>query len=317
MWSRPVPWPRGASVAAALAVCALVGCGGSAAKKPQTTLESPRFLHEIDPTDIFPDDLDLVVRIDVARMRAALGATAADALAARAVTGAGEAEVRSALACADVVWLAIRAAEAESGDHVAVFEGKECMPELARGKWQKVRTGNGKIAVFDRKGEAPRAGTARIINLGNRGVAFVSPVELDAVRRVLDAGPDARRGAPRAEGVVSVDLHARPLPPPLAKRFPSFGGVAAGVDRVRGSAVLVDEGLKIDAEIVSRNRASAEKARVFLEAIRDSAKASRYAALLASLSLEAIEASVRVKWVVPAKVVLGLLSDEADPPIAK
>ena len=67
--------------------------------------------------------------------------------------------------------------------------------------------------ALDRAAEAPRSGTARIMNLGNRATAFVSAVELDSVRRVILDGPDPKRGNPTADGLVSFDLRAGRLPP--------------------------------------------------------------------------------------------------------
>lgn len=318
--ARPRAGLRAAGLFAATLAIA-IGCGGGASKGAASArAESPRVSRDVDPSELFPADLDLVVRVDLARMRAGLGPTATDAIAARALAESGEPEVKGALACADVVWIGARAAEIDSGDHVAIFEGKECMPDLARAKWGRVRSANARTAIFDRKGDAPRAGTARIINLGNRAVAFVSPVELDSVKRILDDGPDALRGNPRAEGVVSLDLRARPLSPALARRFPSFGHVAAGVDRVRASAVLVDEGVRIDAELIGRTREGADRAHRFLVALRDSGKEGRYAGLFGALTLEPINLTVRIKWVVPAKLVLALLTDRdapaAEPPPA-
>ncbi|MFT3769496.1 MAG: hypothetical protein QM820_29005 [Minicystis sp.] len=249
-----------------------------------------------------------MVRLDLSRMRAALGPTAADELSRRALQGTAESELAEAFGCAEVVWIATRAAEIETGDRVTVIEGKSCMPELAISRWEKVRSGNARVAIFDRKGEAPRAGTARIMNLGNRATVFVSPVELDSVKRVLDTGPDEKRGNPRAEGVVSVDLRPRPLPPGLASKYPSIAAVLAGIERVRGSAVLVDEGLKVDAEVIGVTPKGAEKATRFLEGLRDSLKESRFGEAVKGAKIEMVEKSVGVKVVVPAKLLVAAMT---------
>jgi hypothetical protein len=300
----------------------LAACGGAskpAARAGDADAPKPGSARarEVDPTDIFPADLDLVVRIDVARMRAGLGPTAADDLGKRAL--GDEEEARQAIACAEVVWIATRVADLDAGDHVLVAEGKGCMPDLLRARWEKAASPKKRVLAFDRKGEAPRGGTARILNLGDRAVAFVSPVEVDAVSRVLGAGPDDARGSPAAEGVVSVDLRARPLPPWLAKKYPSIGAIIAGVDHVRGSAVLADDGLRVDAQVLAKTDAGAGKATRFLEALRDSLAASpKLAGWLKEARVEQAGRTVAVKLTVPAKALLSLLSrDEPAPPPTK
>jgi hypothetical protein len=295
-------------LAAAVALVALAGCGGSPAAKGRAPADAPRIERDLSPTEIIPADLDLVLRVDLARMRDGLGPLAADLLTKKALGGAREEEMAEALACAEVVWLGLRAAEIDSGDRVVVLEGKKCMPELGRGRWEKVRSGNGRLFIFDRQGEAPRAGTARIINLGNRATAFVSPVELDSVKRVLAAGPDPARGEPRAEGLLGFDLRPRPLPPALAKRFASIAAVLAGVERVKGTATLGDEGLVVRAEVIGKTPAGAEKAGKFLEALRESLKEGRYAEAVKASKVDVVEKTVAVKLTVPAKVLVAALT---------
>jgi hypothetical protein len=288
----------------------LIGCGG--AQKPPHERVFPggaRIDRELDPVDLLPADLDLVVRIDLQRMRDGLGPAAAELLSKRALAqAAGERELAEAMACAEVVWIATRAADAESGDRVVVLEGKACIPELARSRWEKVRSGNRRVAIFDRKGEAPRSGTARIMNLGDRATVFVSPVELDSVKRVYEGGPDAKRGNPRAEGLVSVDLRPRPLPPGLAKRYPSIAAVLAGIERVRGTAVLGDGGLSVDAQVVGVTAPGAEKAARFLEGVRDSLKESRFGEAAKGAKIELVDKTVAVKVLVPAKLLIAALA---------
>jgi hypothetical protein len=183
------------------------------------------------------------------------------------------------------------------------------MPELDAGRWARVHSSNGKLRIFDARGETRRSGTARIMNLGNHATVFVSPVELDAVKRVLEAGPDPQRGNPSAEGLVSFDLRAGRLPPALEKKYPSIGAVLAGIERVRGSAVLVEGGLKIDAQVLGASVPGAERAARFLEAMRDSlAQSPRFSALLKAAKVERIEKSIDVHLTVPAKALLAIAS---------
>ncbi|MDC0685909.1 hypothetical protein [Sorangium atrum] len=314
---------RAAAVAAASALMALglPACGDAApqvAGPPARDAASPlgpRVVRRIEPADLLPADLDLVVRVDVARMRDGLGQAASDELARRALDEVPDEALESALQRADVVWLGLRLADLEEGDRVVVLEGRMAGLTPDPGRWEPARAAQDggavdRIAVFDRRGgvAGSRADTARIIALGDRAVALVSAVEVSSVARVLRDGPDARRGDPAAEGLVSLDLRARRLPPYLARRFPSIGALVAGVARVRAVASLHDEGVRLDVELVGVDAAGAGRARRFLEVLRDNVEDVRYADLMKELSIEQVESTVRLRWLFPAPLVLALLS---------
>ncbi len=303
--------PRALGVPALLAVT-LAACGSPPPPRASRDLpEKALFERDVEPSDIFPADLDLVVRVDVGRMRAGIGPATTDALAKRALTANVGDEVKDALACAEVVWIATRAQGLDDGDRIIVVEGKSCMPDLAGARWERVRSTNGRLRIFDRAGEPPRGAMARIMNLGNHATAFVSPVELDAVRRVMSAGPDPKRGNPTAEGLVSFDLRAHRLSPSLETKYPSIAAVIAGIERIRGSAVLVDDGVKIDADVLGASKTGAERAARFLEAMRDNlAKGPRFGDLLKDVRIEQVEKTVQVRLTLPAKAVLALMADD-------
>ncbi|WP_437575389.1 hypothetical protein [Sorangium sp. So ce887] len=295
---------------------ALPACGGAAPRPDAQGVRSPagpRIIRRIEPADLLPADLDLVVRVDVARMRGDLGQAAADELARRALDEVPDEALESALHRADVVWLGLRLADLEEGDRVVVLEGRMAglTPDPDRWEAAPVAKGvQGGVAVFDRRDGAAgaRADTARIVALGDRAVALVSAVEVSSVARVLRDGPDERRGDPAAEGLVSLDLRARRLPPSLTRRFPSIGAVVAGVERVRAVASLTDEGVRLDVEIVGVDPAGAARARRLLEVLRDNVEDARYVDLMKALSIEQVERTVRLRWLFPAPLVLALLS---------
>ncbi|MEO5731069.1 MAG: hypothetical protein ABI134_30480, partial [Byssovorax sp.] len=132
MSSRPAPLLSSASALLLGLAFALVGCDSGAAKAvgSRARTAAPVPSRRFDPAEIFPADLDLVVRLDVARMRSSVGPAAASAMAARAAREAGDDVLRAALACADVVWLAARLGDLDAGDHVVVVEGAACTPDL-------------------------------------------------------------------------------------------------------------------------------------------------------------------------------------------
>lgn len=305
--------PGAAERAAAILLgLALASCGGAAAPDAGATPPAgPRIARHVEPVDLMPADLDLVVRVDVARMRAGLGPAAADELAARALAEMPDEALRGAVERADVVWIGLRLADLEEGDRVVVLEGRmaELAPDPAR--WQPAKAALGGVTILDRRGAVARGDTARLVVLGDRAVALVSPVEVSSVARVLRDGPDERRGDPAAEGLVSLDLRARRLPPRLARRFPSLGALVAGVERVRAAASLSDEGVRVEAEIIGVDAAGAERARRFLEVLRDNVEDVRYAEIMKALSLDQVERTVQLRWVFPSRLVLALLSRSA------
>ncbi|WP_434042801.1 MULTISPECIES: hypothetical protein [Sorangium] len=306
----------GLAIGLALIALALPACGDAAPRlagdRGAQAPAGPRIVRRVEPADLIPADLDLVVRVDVARMRAGLGQAAADALARRALDEAPDALLESALPRADVVWLGLRLADLEEGDRVVVLEGRMAGLAPDPDRWEAAPSSQGGVSVFDRRGSVgARADAARIVALGDRAVALVSAVEVSSVARVLRDGPDARRGDPAAEGLVSLDLRARRLPPRLERRFPSISALVAGVERVRAVASLHDEGVRVDAEIVGVDAAGAGRALRFLEVLRDNLEETRHAELVEALSIEQVERAVRLRWLIPAPLVLSLLSSRS------
>jgi hypothetical protein len=299
-----------------LAACgAEVPAGGVKMRPP-----GPRVVRRLEPADLFPADLDLLVRVDLARMQAALGPALADDLAARALgspQAGDEALVQGAIARAEVVWIGLRLADVEAGDRVLVTEGRQgafsSFKEPPSGFRPLPAPEEGVIA-FEREEPPPRSGTARILLLGERAVAFVSPVEVDSVTRVIRDGPDERRGDPVAEGIVSLDLRPRRLSPSLERRFPSIAAIVGGLDRVRASAVLTDGGIRLNAEIEAKGEPAAARALRFLKALRDNVEGPVYVELMRSLSIEQIGDTVRIRWTVPAKLVALLAGADAGAP---
>lgn len=286
----------------------------------------PQSVRRVSAAELLPADLDLALRIDLARMRSQLGAEAIDRLLARALAHAARSpspllDVDPLLVLAarraEVVYVGLRAEDPTSGDRVVVVEGnlEGLTPEPARYRPGPPSAIDG-VRTFDRIAalvHAPRDTTARVVAVGERVLAFVSPVEVDSVARLLESGPDSRRGDPVAEGLISVDLRVRRLAPALERRFPSLGAVVAGLERVRGSAVMLDDGVRVDLDVQGASEAGAERFLAFVDALKVGSAESERAKSLASLSAERLDQTVRVRWTVPGRAMLTALGEGAGP----
>lgn len=281
------------------------GSGTSAAKSPRAPSKKQRF----DAIELFPADLDVVVRVDLARMRASLGPVA-DGLSARV---GSEMDARDELASraiqrARVAWIGTRIADIETGDRVMVIEGdvEDLRPNPSLFEVLDPPLSDA-IKTFERRGPLARDATARIHLLGGRTMVFVSGVEVDGVERVLLRGADPGRRDPPAEGLLSADLRGRRLPVGLERKFPSIGAIVRGVKRARASVTMVDEGLRADVEVVAASDAAGSKLEGFLKALREGGQGSRYAALFDGMRVERLEQAVRVTWLVPLEMLRVLV----------
>lgn len=283
-----------------------VGCSSSSPHKP---VASKKPKERVDAVDLFPADLDLVVRVDLARMRAALGPMV-NGLSSKV---SSEIDSRDELATqaierARVAWLGTRLADLEAGDRVLVVEGdvEDLRPDAALFQVLDPPLSD-TIKTFERRGPLSRDATARIHLLGGRTIMFVTGVEVDGVERVLVRGADPGRRDPPADGLVSADLRGRRLPPGLERRFPSIAAIVRGVMRARASITMVEEGLRAEVDISAVSQASSAKLDGFLNALREGGQGSRYAALFDGMRIERIETTVRVTWVVPLEMLRKLV----------
>lgn len=299
----------------ALAIASLIGgCGdevprGGVARGPATL--QPDLSRRVEPGDLLPADLDLVVRVDLARLRSGLGAAALSALAARMP---GEALLRDALLAADAVTVGLRADDLEAGDRVVVVEGRlaedAALPDPARFTLRPPVVEQ--VRVWDRVAEdaSPRERVMRVMRVGDEALVFVTAMEVDPTTRVLRAGPDELRGQPFAEGLVSLDWRPRPLRASLARRFPSIAGVLRGLSRVRATASMGEAAIEIRAQVEAADDLAATRVARFLELLRDNAGDAE-AALLAPMKIERTGATVHVSCDIPAAVVLRAVAEDA------
>lgn len=271
-------------VAAAASGCAEVPKGG-VPRSPDQPL-SRRLL----PNELVPADLDVVLRVDLERLRRTLGARLEDELKARY---GGDLHLEQALARGRTVLVAVRAGDLDAGDHVIVIEGEPKGLDKPPEGFEERRTPNDRVRMFVRTVTAARSETDAIVILDQRATAFVSPLETDAVSRVLRDGADERRGQPVAEGLVSADVRPKRLPAELERKFPSLARLVSQVQRVKMLLNVNDDGLRVDAEIIAKSEAAADKVRRFLDVFREGASGDGASKLLKKMQLEKLGAVVR------------------------
>jgi hypothetical protein len=319
-------WRAAARDVALAAVCLTLACGRvvpaggelraadvAAAASAEAAAPAPQKWKSggIEGSELIPGDLDLVLRVDLAKIRASLGPEAAKELAGRGLDSAGaDGPMRAALASADVVWLGLRTAELAEGDRVLVAEFAAAAPLSPESDVWTAREAVNGVSRWEAASPAPRTGTAEILAVG-RSALFVSPVEAPSVARVLKRGPDAERGEPEARGLVSIDYRPRRVAASLRKRHPPFAAVVAGVERLQAVADVTGRELLVAARFRCKNERAAEKLARFLGAFAAAGKAKdTLTELLGNLKVERLDRTVTARWPVSADALAALWRDE-------
>jgi hypothetical protein len=301
-----------------LAIATTLACGrvvprggepidGQAKPRPRT----------IEATDLIPADLDLVVRLDLAKMRASFAPGVARELADKGLDESrADAPVRAALQTADVVWLGVRVADLASGDRVLVTEslsGTRDVPDSIA--WKRHATPIDGIHRFEAKAPPPRSGTAEILSVG-RSAVFVSPIEAPSVKRLLARGPDAGRCEPDARGLLSIDYRPKRISRELAERHAPLARILAGIDRVQAVVDVTGKRLDLSARIGCKSELYAERVAQFLGAFRSAGEpGQRYAELLGTLQIDRRDRTVVVRWSVASDTLFATwLPPPSSPP---
>ncbi len=238
---------------------------GAAACGPKPLPPLPPAPRVTSAAELVPSDLDVVVRVDLARFRSALGA-AGLAAAARGllVTGkayASEADparelVLASLLETDTVYLGYRpSALGAPLDRVLVLQGHFTpMLRPAAGFGSATDLG-GDVRYWDAKEPPPRDGVARLYAVGERLRVFVSEAELDAMERTL-AGFRGKL-QPLEEGMLS--LAARPA---LLGRLAGQGRLRELLEKAVALQAVFEfeaDGLRVKADLLLDGPDSAQE----------------------------------------------------------
>jgi len=257
------------------------------------------------PSELFPEDLDLVVRIDAARIRQnPMLATVVGDLAKSSTSGI-IASAKSALGEASAVWVGARwMSDGFHGDGIVAVErppGSEARRAVEAGPTvRRVPVSWPDIDVFERPGSARGEPTLEVI-VQNRGVVLATAAEADAVLRVLRSGPDDGRLDPPARGLIS--FAGRVRDGMVMRMTPSTGALRELTDGLIGYSGSVEERDTVEVE-ASLTYASLDRATAAGEAGKRAA--SRLAAaggavgtMADSIRLTEVGTSIQVRASVP------------------
>jgi hypothetical protein len=240
--------PSGVRWGLVVLLSSTLGCAGSRPAPPRAPALATS-------ADAVPPDLDLVVRVDLAKVRAALG-PAGLALVRRGagstVAADGEtALVANAIEHSETAVLALRPelipGEADNvlvlGGH---FAGLGVEKALRQHGWSGAADLGGDVRRFDRKGKVGRASAARVYAFGDDALVFVSPAEIDSVEAVIEHGMPPNPLRPKASGVLSFAARLRALRLGLGYQYPSLANALGDAAGVEGSVESSGTGLAVE-----------------------------------------------------------------------
>ncbi len=235
------------------------------------------------PLDAMPGDLDVVVRLDLHRIRDTLGTTAMTAISEQAVHGlrgadqATDALLLSALAGTDTLWLGLRPTRSlEAADSVFIMSGSfpHFDPHTARSTPRfgaPVELG-GNLKRYDREHSSARSAPARIYVHGEDLVISLSEAEIDSVERSFEEQRGAPGLEPAEKGVLSLIARPRALPDVLFAGSDTLRRLAARAERLELNADLSGAGVDATLSLRFGDASSAEHVAQALNELRDALK---------------------------------------------
>jgi hypothetical protein len=246
----------------------------------------------IEAKGALPPDLDLVVRIDLARVRSALGASVVAELRRAAQASSGLEKSDSLLGPlfehADVLLVGVRPRVATELDHVVVLEGRfddfDPFKSQAEPPWERPIDLGGDVRRWDRRRAPSRGEPALAYAAGTRLVVLASIAEVDSTERAVEEGENPGALSPPSKGVISVAARVLPLAQAVSERSPTLAGWLRSATKLEGSADLELEGLRVNLAIQVDSPETAERLKAAVEGLLELVTASRPA--LAELSRE-------------------------------
>ncbi len=263
----------------ALAVLSALACSSPQIGPPP---EAPRLTRALSA---MPADLDVVLRVDLQRIRGTLGAPAMAALneqALRSLHGSDRATdqlLLEALAETDTLYVGLRpTASLASGDSVFVMTGHfpGFNPERAASvpRFTRPLDLGGDLRRYDRASPGVRAATARFYVRGEQVVVALSEAEIDSVERTLEQGRGMPALEPLEKGALSAVARPRVLPSALFAGSRTLRDLAEGARRLELNADLTSAGVDASLALKFDDAASAEQVGHALGELRDALQRS-------------------------------------------
>lgn len=214
-----------------------------------------------EPGRMIPEDLDLVLRLDLSRLRAVLGLEGADLLAQLAQKAPADepdlATARLMLALfsrAETAWVGVRPGlAAELTDSVVVLRGdfKNVVPSSLEGapRWGPASDLGGSVRLFTRASPKLRAAPAVIYVRGSDLAVIGSEAEVDALER----GFKGQRGEPSLrvpeQGLVAAAARLSPLRRRLSARAPTLTRLFDGAEQLSANLDRDGETFRLHVEL--------------------------------------------------------------------
>jgi hypothetical protein len=269
----------------------LTACGGSRPAPPRAPALST-------PVDAVPPDLDLVLRVDLAKVRATLGPAGFASLRGEAGDAIAEARqelVERALEASDTAVLALRPELLpHEADNVLVLAGH--FGELgvdrelrASGYAAPVDLG-GDVRRFDRPGKVSRSSPARVYAFSTDRLVFVSAAEIDSVEAVLERHRAPSSLKPQARGVLAFAARLRTLGTALIDRYPDLAEAIGPASAVQGVVDSTPTGLGLEVALELPSESSAERTSEALGRIRQAlgATTGKMAVMAQTANIQAV-----------------------------
>jgi len=237
------------------------------------------------PLSAMPADLDVVLRIDLKRIRETLGAPAMAAISEQALHGlhgtdSATDELRlKLLAETDTLYLGLRpGASLDVADSVFVMVGKfpGFDPEHAQSSPRfagPVDLG-GDLRRFDRASPPARGAPARFYAHSDDLVVSVSEAEVDSVERTLEQGRGMPALEPLEKGVLSAVARPRALPSGLFAGSHTLQELAERARRLELDADLTSAGVDASLALKLEDPSAAEQVSHALGDLRDALQSS-------------------------------------------
>jgi hypothetical protein len=203
-----------------------------------------------DPSDAIPADLDLAIRLDVAKMRRALP-----------LAELGKLElpdhddlITRALGQADTVWIALRPeAGLADADNVLVLRGRFSGFDPRRPgptpPFVGERDLGGGWRLYRRDAPTRRAAPAQIYARHEDLLVFVSTAEIDSTERAIEKRQRGEPVIPPARGAVAVAARVAPLRAWLSNYVPTLAKALRHATRLAAHADLNAAGLEAELEV--------------------------------------------------------------------